>query len=515
MAKDLVIGLDSSTTSTKAIAWANRGVAVAEGRSPIALTSPAPDWYEQNAEDWWNSACAALRDLLAQVSPERIAALGISTQRETFVPLAADGSPIRPAIVWLDQRCRQEVGWLSGRVGRRRIHQISGKPVDMAPVAYRMAWMLRNEPEHYRRTAFFADVHGYLTRRLTGEFRTSWTSADPLGLFDLLKKDWSEEILKALQVAPERLPVAMAPGSVLGQVNESAAQSTWLPAGTPVIAGGGDGQLAGLGVNALTPSRAYLNLGTAVVAGIQSARYRTGQAWRTMGSACGEGYCLETSLRTGTFLIDWFLENCAGGARGEARRKLESEAAQLPVGSGGLLAVPYWGAVMTPYWDQNARGCLVGLTGAHRTGHVYRALLEGIALEQAMVTKMIEQDTGIQVREFVAIGGGAVSDLWRQILADACGIPVQLSRTVEASSLGAAICAAAAAGWFPSVRDAAEQMSGESVQTAEPCGNRAARYAELLEIYRDIYPRLRLTYGKLARFVSGPSETGRVIQPLK
>ena len=247
MAKDLVIGLDSSTTSTKAIAWANRGVAVAEGRSPIALTSPAPDWYEQNAEDWWNSACAALRDLLAQVSPERIAALGISTQRETFVPLAADGSPIRPAIVWLDQRCRQEVGWLSGRVGRRRIHQISGKPVDMAPVAYRMAWMLRNEPEHYRRTAFFADVHGYLTRRLTGEFRTSWTSADPLGLFDLLKKDWSEEILKALQVAPERLPVAMAPGSVLGQVNESAAQSTWLPAGTPVIAGGGDGQLAGLG----------------------------------------------------------------------------------------------------------------------------------------------------------------------------------------------------------------------------------------------------------------------------
>lgn len=503
MDKDLVIGLDSSTSATKAIAWTREGLPVAEERSPIPLASPAADWYEQNSDDWWDSACAALRGLLERVSPGRIAALGISNQRETFVPLAADGRPVRPAIVWLDQRCREEVRWLSAKVGERRIHEISGKPADMAPVAYRMAWMLRHEPEQYRRTAVFADVHGYLTWRLTGQFRTSWASADPLGLFDLQAKEWSGEILNALDLRPERLPQTSAPGTILGCVNEAAAVSTTVPAGTPIVAGGGDGQAAGLGVNALMAGRAYLNLGTAVVAGIHSGEYRTGQAWRTMGSCSGDGYYYETSLRSGTFLIDWFLSAWAGGNEDpEVRRRLESEAATLSAGSGGILAVPYWGAVMTPYWDQEARGCLVGLTGAHRAPHLYRALLEGIALEQAMVTGMLERDAGIDVREFVAIGGGAASDLWCQIIADASGKPVRRSRTVEASSLGAAMCAAAAAGWFRSVPAAAEAMSGAVTREFEPCAYRQARYAELLEIYRGIYPQLRQTYQKLAAFVA-------------
>lgn len=499
MDRDLVIGLDSSTSATKAIAWTQEGVAVAEGRSPLALTSPEPDWYEQNPKEWWTSACAALQGLLQQVSPDRVAAMAISAQRETFAALAEDGGPVRPAIIWLDQRCREEVSWLSGRVGPSRIHEISGKPVDMAPVAYRLAWMLRNEPNNYKRTARFVDVHGYLAWRLTAQFRTSWTSADPLGIFDLQKKVWSGEILQVLELAPEQLPQTAPPGTVLGHVNEAASALTGLRAGTPVAAGGGDGQAAGLGVNALKPGRAYLNLGTAVVSGIHSDRYLTGQAWRTMGSGSGEGYYFETSLRSGTFLIDWFLHNCA---RENARLLLEDEAARVPVGSGGVLAVPYWGAVMTPYWDPYARGCLIGLTGAHHSAHLYRALLEGIALEQSLVTRMIEDEAGISVREFVAIGGGAASDLWCQILADACGKPVQRSQTVEASSLGAAMCAAAAAGWFDSVPAAAEAMTGKIAHETEPSASRVSRYAELLEIYREIYPQLRLTYRKLAEFVS-------------
>jgi xylulokinase len=278
MDRDLVVGLDSSTTATKAIAWTREGLPVAEARSPIPLSSPAPDWYEQDPDDWWDSARFALRDLLEKVSPTRVAAVGIAAQRETFVPLAADGAPVRPAIVWLDQRCREEVSWLGDLVGRTRIHEISGKPVDMAPVAYRMAWMLRKEPIAYARTVMFADVHGYLTWRLTGRFRTSWTSADPLGLFDMRRKEWSGEILSALHLEPRQLPEPGAPGTILGCINDEAAALTSLPAGTPVVACGGDGQAAGLGVNALRASRAYLNLGTAVVAGIYTSAYRTGQA---------------------------------------------------------------------------------------------------------------------------------------------------------------------------------------------------------------------------------------------
>jgi len=500
--RDLVIGIDSSTTAAKAIACQRDGAIVAIGRSPIPLASPGNNLYEQDPQDWWRSTCEALRELLLQVAPELIAAVAIANQRETFVALDAAGNAIRPAIVWLDQRCQAEVEWLTGITGDEAIHRISGKPPDIAPVAYRIAWMLRWEPQLFHATARFTDVHGYLTERLTGACSTSWASADPLGLFDMRRKIWSPEILDALRLSGDRLPQLAAPGSAVGAVTESAAAACGLLAGTPVVAGGGDGQAAGLGVNALTPSRAYLNLGTAVVSGIYSPEYRIGTAWRTMGSCSGEGYYFETSLRAGTFLIDWFLRQIGQAPEGDRSllSRLEAEAAAAPVGSHGLLTLPYWGAVMTPYWDPLARGSFVGFTASHRTGEMYRSVLEGIALEQAVVTGMIERQSGLQVKELVAIGGGAASDLWCQIIADVTGKAVLRSATVEASGLGAAMCAAAGAGWFPTPAAAAQCMCGPVTRISAPRPREHARYAELLAIYRDLYPQLRDTFARLARF---------------
>ncbi|MFB3778352.1 MAG: FGGY-family carbohydrate kinase [Bryobacteraceae bacterium] len=500
--KDVVIGIDSSTTATKAVAWRRDGGLAGIGRGPTPLSSPASDRYEQDPEDWWRSTCEALRGLFQQVEPGRVAAVAISNQRETFVPLDGKGAAVRPAIVWLDQRCDKEVAWLTGKVGAERIHRISGKPPDMAPVAYRIAWMLRWEPELFRATRMFADVHAYLAWRFTGEFRTSWASADPLGLFDMERKVWSGEVMGALDLSPDRLPQTASPGSVIGMVSDAAAAATGLLPGTLIVAGGGDGQAAGLGVNALTPWRAYLNLGTAVVSGTYSPDYRTDTAWRTMGSCSGEGYIYETSLRTGTFLVDWLARQvCQAPAEDkEIYSRLEADATKVPIGSQGLLTLPYWGAVMTPYWDPQARGCFAGLTASHRLGHIYRSILEGIALEQALVTGMIEQRTGVEVREFIAIGGGAASDLWCQIVADACGKVVRRSTTVEASSLGAGVCAAVGAGWFPGAPDAAEAMSGEITRETIPSPDSAARYSELLGIYREIYPQMRKVFSKLSQF---------------
>jgi sugar (pentulose or hexulose) kinase len=507
--KDIVIGLDSSTTATKAIAWTLDGAVAGQGRSAIPLLSPAHGRYEQNAEDWWRSACEALRQLCRQVNADDIAAIAISNQRETFVPLAADGEPVRPAIVWLDQRCEEEVEWLSARVGGKRVmHQITGKPPDLAPVAYRIAWMLRHEKERFRRTAIFADVHTYLAWRLTGCFRTSWASADPLGLFDMESRQWSPEVLNALELRPEQLPEAVRPGTVIGFVSVAAGKATGLNNNTLVVAGGGDGQAAGLGVNALGGGRAYLNFGTALVGGIYSEEYRIGNAWRTMGSCTGEGYYFETSLRAGTFLIDWFARTLCPlvGDCTELLRDLETEAAAIPIGSNGLLALPYWGAVMTPYWDAKARGCWVGLSGSHRRGHLYRSLLEGIALEQALVTAMIEKTTGVSVKEFVAIGGGARSDLWRRIMSDVTGKCIKRSGTLEASSLGSGICAAVGAGLFASVEDAAEAMSGKDFQETEPSPDNCVRYADLMEVYRELYGNLQGIFAKLGQFRGGETE---------
>ena len=506
--KDLVIGIDSSTTATKAIAWTADGTAVAEGRSRLPLDSPCPGHYEQPAETWWRSLCEALKEVVGRVDPGRIAALSIANQRETFVPLDADGRPLRAAIVWLDERCRAEVPELAAAVGAETIHRITGKPPDITPVAYRLAWLRRHEPEVLDRTAMLADVHGYLTWRLTGRFATSQASADPLGLYDMAGRHWSPTLLDALGLSLACLPEAAPPGTVLGRMTEAAAEATGLAAGTPVVAGGGDGQAAGLGVGALSPELAYLNLGTACVSGVFSPDYRTDPAWRTMGSLTGAGYYLETCLRTGTFLIDWYLRRLCRldpDADPGLYTRLEDEAAALPIGAGGLLLVPYWSGAMNPYWDIDARGALVGLNGQHGQAHVYRALMEGVALEQAMATADLERRAGLELRDYVAIGGGAQSDLWCALVANASGKRVRRSATVEASSLGAAITAAVGAGLYDSAETAARAMTGAITATFAPDPDAQARYAELLTIYRRVYPSLRAVYAELARFREAPA----------
>ncbi len=504
--RTLVVGLDCSTTATKAIAWTLDGAAAGTGRSPIPLSNPAHNQYEQNPEDWWRSASEALRHLTSQIDPAAIAAIAIANQRETFAPLAANGAAVRAAIVWLDQRCHDEIAWLTERVGgAQRMHQLTGKPADLAPVAYRIAWMLRHEPELFRRTAIFADVHGYLAWKLSGNLQTSWASADPLGLFDMERHEWSSTVLVALDLKPEQLPEPVRPGTVIGAVTDCAAKQTGLRPGTLVVAGGGDGQAAGLGVNALGGGRAYLNLGTAVVGGIYSPEYHIGNAWRTMGSLTGDGYYFETSLRAGAFLIDWFTrEVCQADSDAQTLlAQLEREAAVLPIGSDGLLALPYWGAVMTPYWDSHARGCWIGLSASHRRGHLYRSLLEGIALEQALVTGMIEAANAITVNDYIAIGGGAASHLWCRILADVTNKRIRRSQTLEASSLGAAICAAVGAGLYRNATEAAASMADSALHDIEPVAENRDRYADLLATYRELYSSLRVTFANLAAFRAG------------
>jgi xylulokinase len=496
MKSDIVIGIDSSTTTTKAIAWDALGNHVAEGRSHVPLLSPKSNYYEQNPGDWWRSTIIALQELTQQVNKERIVSLSIANQRETFVALDKDGEPVRPAIVWLDERCKDQVDKFARLIGEDRIHQITGKPKDYAPVAYRLAWMKEHESDLFREVFKFCDVHAYLVHHLAGHYKTSWASADPLGIFDIENKQWSSDIIQPLEIGPDQLPEPCCPGTVLGQVTKAAAESTGLKAGTQVVAGGGDGQVAGLGVNALVPKRAYLNLGTAVVSGMFADDLVIDRAFRTMVSCSNKGYYCETSLRAGTFLIDWLVQQVLKidpTQQPNIYRHLEEEAKQIPTGSEGLLLLPYWNAVMNPYWDPDARGCIIGLSSSHHRGHLYRAILEGIAMEQSLSTASAEKAVGDEIQEFALIGGGAKSTLWRQIIADACGKRVMNTASEEASSLGAGISAAVAAGWFSSFKEAAETMT-RVTEITNPEPQNVERYEELLAKYREIYPRIQGIY---------------------
>jgi xylulokinase len=502
MRGDLVIGIDSSTTATKAIAFDARGRIVAEGRAPIPLSNPHPGWFEQEVSDWTGALTRALKQLTKKIDAKRVAGLAISNQRESFAQFDSKGKALRPGTLWLDERAQKEVKDIVAELGAEAVHNISGKPADVTPCLYRCRWLSTHMPKVWAKTAKTAEVHGVLTHFLTGQWATSTASADPMGLLDVGAYDWSDVLLKAARLTREQLPRLHRPGEIMGEVTAEAARLTGLKAGTPVIAGGGDGQCAGTGANTFLEGRAYVNLGTAAVSGSYGKHYAANRAFRTMMAVGEEGFSFETAIRTGTFLVNWMVErlfNVSPAKDPGIFKALETEAAASPIGAHGLVLVPYWSGVMTPYWDSAARGVIAGLSGNHSRGDVYRALLEGVALEQAMMTNQVA-DATTPITHFAAVGGGSRSDLWCQILADASARDVKRLETAEASALGAAMAAAKGAGWYKSVPQASAAMSGKPSKTFRPRRKDSSRYQDLLGIYSELWPKLSDWNQKLVDF---------------
>jgi len=432
-----------------------------------------------------------LRELCSHIAPARIAALCITHQRESFVPVAVDGNPIRNAILWLDERCKPQVERLREIVGAGEFHRVTGKPLTTNPSLPKIMWLMDHEPGVTSETSKFLDTHAFLVWRLTGEMRTSVASADPMGLVDLAAGDWAADILSALGLRIEQFPELVLSGKVLGTITELAAAATGLPSGLPVVAGAGDGQCAGLGVNAIGGGRASLNMGTAVVSGMLTPRYITDRAFRTLSAPIAGQYHLETVIQSGVFMIKWFMDQLAGDLKHcpfvlNPEHLLEAAAAKIPPGSMGLMLVPYWNHAMSPYWDPAATGIMIGWTGAHGREHMYRAILEGIAFEQRLLGEGRQASTGDRVMEYVVMGGGSRSDLWCQILADVTGVPIVRSTTAEATCLGAGIIAAAAVQWYTDVRMAAAQMT-HTADSFLPVADRVQLYDRL---YRDVYAPL-------------------------
>jgi xylulokinase len=497
--QDLVLTLDASTTACKAIVWDQNGHPLSEGRAEIRLTSPAPLGFEQDAEEWWSAATSALRAAASGVEVGRLRGLCIANQRETIVLTDHTGHPVRPAIVWMDERSRDQVEQIRKRGLAERLLRVTGKPACTTPSLYKLLWLREQEPEAFEQTPLVLDVHAFLVFRLTGDLRTSLPSADPTGLVDLGAGNWSSEVLTLAGIVLEQLPTIVASGERIGLLREEAAKTCGLPAGLPVIAGAGDGQAAGLGAGILGPGQAYLNLGTAVVSGVFSETYRTSLAYRTLAAAGPAGFILETDLKGGTFTLDWLANRWTGsrGPKVEVLRDLERQAQDLPPGAEGLVLIPYWNGVMNPYWDDDASGLVMGWRDLHGPAHLYRAILEGIAFEQRLQTEAVEAAIGGQIEAFVVMGGGASSDLWCQIVADVTARPVRKAGSQEATSLGAAILAMCGTGMYPHLPAATHAMTTTGA-SFEP-GPHRARYERLYsEVYQGLYEAVRSRMGTLA-----------------
>lgn len=484
-----VLGIDVSTTATKALLIDERGRVAAIGSAEYDYAVPAPLWSEQDPDLWWTGAQVAIGAALASagIGGADVGAVGMAGQMHGAVLLDGADRPLRPAILWNDQRTAAECDEIRRRVGARRLIEITGNDALTGFTAPKLVWVREHEPDVWRRIAHILLPKDFVRHRLTGDHAVDRADGAGTLLFDLAQRDWSAEVVAALEIDPTWLPRTFEGPDVTGVVTRAAAEATGLAQGTPVVAGGGDQAATAVGVGAVDPGIVALSLGTSGVVFASTDRPLIEPRGRVHAfcHAVPDRWHLMSVMLSAAGSLRWFRDAVAPGL---PYAELDEEARRAPAGSEGLWFLPYLTGERSPHNDPLARAAFVGLTVTHDRRHLARAVLEGVAyglrdgLDQMMATGMSAPS---QVR---ASGGGTASPVWRQILADVLQAEIATVSTSEGAAFGAGLLAAVGAGWFTSVERAAEWGVQLSV-VAEP-GADAPVYTEALGTYRALYPAL-------------------------
>jgi len=491
-----VLGIDASTTATKAVLIAESGAVRGIGVSEYGFSVPRPLWSEQEPRLWWDGAVTAIRSVLDStgVAGEDVAAIGLTGQMHGAVLLDRAGSVLRPAILWNDQRTGAECDAIRRAVGPERLISITGNDALTGFTAPKLVWVRDHEPDVWQRIAHVLLPKDYVRLRLTGEYALDKADGAGTLLFDLAARDWSAEVLAALEIDPAWMPPTWEGPEVTGLVMGEAAAATGLRPGTPVVAGGGDQAANAVGVGAVGAGTVALSLGTSGVVFATTNRplfEPRGRVHAFCHAVPGRWHMMSVMLSAAGSLR-WFRDALAPGME---FADLVASAAEVPPGSDGLWFLPYLTGERSPHADPLARGAFVGLTLAHDRRHLTRAVLEGVAfglrdgLDLMIGAGMPAPD---QIR---ASGGGTASPLWRQILADVLGAEIATVNTSEGAAYGAGLLAAVGAAWYPSVEAACDALVS-ATPTAAP-GPDAARYAEAHAVYRDLYPALAPSFRRM------------------
>ncbi|MGZ8567469.1 MAG: xylulokinase, partial [Actinomycetota bacterium] len=454
-----VLGLDISTTATKAVLLDHGGAVHVAACPEYPFESPRPLWSEQDPQLWWDGATSAIRAVLdgSGIRGEDVEAVGLAGQMHGLVALDGSDRVLRPAILWNDQRTEGECDLIRETIGKERLIAITGNDALPGFTAPKLLWVRRNEPEVWSEIAHILLPKDFVRLRLTGDHAVDRADGSGTLLLDLAARDWSDEVVDALGIDVAWLPRTYEGTAITGSISAEAAEATGLKAGTPVVAGGGDQAAAAVGVGAVEPGVISLSLGTSGVVfattdgplidpegRLHSFCHAVPGRWHVMGvmlSAAG-------SLR-------WFRDALAPGVEFAA---LVDEANDVPAGCDGLLFLPYLSGERTPYPDPRARGGFIGLTAHHGRPHMTRSVLEGVAFGLRDSLELMRSVGVGGFEEIRATGGGSRSPLWRRILADVLETTVVTTTTSEGAAQGAAMLAAVGVGWFPTVQDTCREV---------------------------------------------------------
>lgn len=532
--KKYLAGLDVGTTGARCMLFDLAGNTVGGAYREYGSYYPHPGWVEQDQHEMIGRAMEAARAAIqeAKVDPKQIASIGISTQRSVTCPIDENGQAVRRSISWQDARAGVEVEELREKIDADEYYRTSGLPLGTTWVISKLLWMRKHEPELFAKTKIFAQMSDVVLRAFGADgFYTDLGSTVFYGAWDVAKCQWSEKLLKQLDVSPEMFGKPTPAGTQVGKIPAPIAERTGFAVGTPLCIAAGDQNCSAVGMGAIRSGIGTVTLGTCGMAilatdqpvpgfgGMMSTNHALPGLWEIegitnaaastyrwfrdeIGAGCGKGdRHLLCEAEKGT--------NASCQKRHESDSFAEKEpvpfsainqlAATAEPGCKGLLFLPYFATAATPHWDHTARGAYIGLSFAHGRAELARAVMEGVTLE---IRDIMQRwfDSGHEVKS-LRIGGGAThSPLWNQIQADVYGRPVEQTQCEESTCLGAALLGGVGAGVFDSIPQAVEQMVHLTRQI-DPNAARHRLYEELYATFTDTYTALSKggIFGKLSQ----------------
>lgn len=498
----LLLGIDIGTSACKVAIFDLDGNVIAQSNKSYSVYYPEKDFVEQDAEEWWNAVCEAIKECLEKnnIDPRKIAGIGIDGQGWAALPVDIKGKPLHNAIIWMDRRSSKQCAEVIEKIGSDRILEVSGNSFDATYTTPKILWLKDNKPDIYENTYKFLQSNSYIAFKLTGSMIQDLSQGYGIHCFDIKTGKYDEELCKDLGIELGKLPEICACDKIVGGITEEAAKQTGLSIGTPVVAGGLDAACGTLGAGVI----------------------EFGQTQEQGGQAGGMSICLDKPIAHEKLILGfhvipnaWLLQGgtVGGGSLkwfrnefGEYEKYMEEQngensfdalvnkAKTINAGSDGVIYLPYMAGERSPIWDKNAKGVFYGLGYDKTKGHIIRSILEGTAysLEHNLQTA---KEVDVEVSELVAIGGAANSLTWTQIKSDVTGKRIKVPTSDTATTLGAALLAGVGTGMYKDYKQAVERTI-KITRIHEPNMKAHEIYKKYYPIYLEIYEKLKNTFIK-------------------
>ncbi|WP_298457190.1 gluconokinase [uncultured Cellulomonas sp.] len=505
--RPVVVGVDIGTTSTKAVAFDTAGDLLASHSAGYELYEPHPGHAVQDPQEILAAVLEAVRRVVDDLDGRPVAALSFSAAMHSLIGLSPTMQPLTEVVTWADTRSSVQAQRLRAAPGGLALHRRTGTPLHPMSPLPKLVWFHEQEPKLCERVGFWVGIKEYVLLRLCGALVVDHSIASATGLMNMFTLQWDGEALAEAGILPEQLPELVPTTHVLPGLTPDGAGATGLPPTTPVVVGASDGPLANLGVGAVRPGVAACSIGTSGalrVAVEQPAVDPLGGVF--CYALTPTRWVVGGAINNGGVVLGWAGDALAPDLGDGAEEELLALAARAPVGSGGLLMLPYLLSERAPHWSSLPRGAYVGLTRGHRREHLIRASLEGVCLQLALVLGSMRA-AGLEVSRVRATGGVMRSPLWRQMLADALGMEIEFAHGQEGSGFGAALLGMEALGLIESIDVVADMVDIE--YTVRPQPSAAAVYASLLPVFSELYDAMVPAFTSLRRLApSLPMEIG-------